>query len=65
MIAMAHNRNNSKEAHMGHPPSYIDEGYDEEESGDEGDENGEESNEVNKEKISYICHYMLVELLYM
>lgn len=47
---MAHNRNNSKEAHMGHPPSYIDKGDDEEESGDDGDKNGEESNEVNKEK---------------
>lgn len=35
---MAHNRNNSKEAHMGHPPSFgdEDEGSEEGSSGDEG-----------------------------
>jgi hypothetical protein len=61
MIAMAHNRDNSKETHMGHPPSNIDEGYDE----DEGNESEGDSNEVSKEKSNHIYHYILVILMYM
>jgi hypothetical protein len=65
MIAMAHNKDNSKEAHMGHPPSNIDEGYDEEESGDGENESEGDSSEVGKEKINYICHRILVLLMNM